>query len=367
MLGEGKAGEALRQVHACLRSSPDDGGWLRVQGECHLAGGEPEAAAESFGRALQLDVHDVHALDGIARALEAGGLVEPAIEAWRQVLVRDNHNVRAVDHVTRLLFKNDCLEAAVQVLRQGSDDFPNNERWRTNLAACLLQQGKLEKLEELAAEQVKSGTASSGLHLNWVRAQLYQPSSTGSSLRMAAESYTRRHTVFPPPARPPMPEVKGPLRVGILNTCLYAHNTTQHLLGWLPWIDRQRIQVHLYSGSHHSDKWTEKVASHAHCLTNIARLEDDATCQVIRSHALHALVDMNEFANNGRLGLLSRRPAPVLLHLYGNAITTGLSVLDARISDEFAEPAGPPDGFSTETVARIPGGYYCYTDPPRAC
>lgn len=96
---------------------------------------------------------------------------------------------------------------------------------------------------------------------------------------------------------------------------------------------------------------------------DIKTLSDESAADVIRGDRIDILVDLSLHMAGNRMLLFARRPAPVQVTYLAYPGTSGLDVMDYRISDPFIDPPGSDDGRYSEKSIRLPHCYWCYEMP----
>lgn len=81
---------------------------------------------------------------------------------------------------------------------------------------------------------------------------------------------------------------------------------------------------------------------------------------MIAADEIDILVDLAGHSGAHQLATMAQRPAPVQATWLGYLNTTGLTRIDYRITDGFADPPGLTERYHTESLARLPHSQWCY-------
>lgn len=169
-------------------------------------------------------------------------------------------------------------------------------------------------------------------------------------------------------ARPvPEPRRDDPLRIGLLSGDLFEHPVARFVEPLMQALDRDRFRLVIFSNSDHADATTARLRTLAEAWHELHRVPDDHAASLIRDASVDVLVDLGGHVPNGRPGILTRTPAPVLVTWLGYPNTTGIPGVDWRIVDDVTDP--PDRSWATERLLRIEAPFLCYrgpADPPRA-
>ncbi|MDH3981153.1 MAG: hypothetical protein OEU91_11650, partial [Gammaproteobacteria bacterium] len=88
---------------------------------------------------------------------------------------------------------------------------------------------------------------------------------------------------------------------------------------------------------------------------------DADVVETIRNDAIDILVDLGGHTAGNRLPVFAARAAPLQVTWLGYPNTSGLQEMDFRLTDALADPPGDIDAYYSETLARLPGCFLCYT------
>jgi predicted O-linked N-acetylglucosamine transferase (SPINDLY family) len=85
---------------------------------------------------------------------------------------------------------------------------------------------------------------------------------------------------------------------------------------------------------------------------------------MVEADDIDILVDMSGHMAGNRILIFARKPAPIQATWLGFTTTTGVSAIDYRITDSYADPPGMTEHLNTETLWRLPASFCVYQ--PRA-
>ncbi len=147
------------------------------------------------------------------------------------------------------------------------------------------------------------------------------------------------------------------LRVGYLSSDFREHPTARLLLGVLRHHDRRQVELFMYcSGWDDGSKLRQLLHAQFDHVHGVAGLSDAAAAQLIRSHTLDVLVELNGPTRANRMGILAHRPAPVQVGYLGWPGSVGGRVVDYVVADAHTVPPGAEQAYP-ERVIRLSGTY----------
>jgi len=94
-------------------------------------------------------------------------------------------------------------------------------------------------------------------------------------------------------------------------------------------------------------------------------MPDQAVVDLVRQDRIDILVDLGGHFRGNRLGVFAHRPAPIQVTYLGYPDSTGLSQMDYRLTDPWAD-LPDADRFYTERLWSLPAGFLCYRPPSDA-
>jgi len=140
------------------------------------------------------------------------------------------------------------------------------------------------------------------------------------------------------------------------------HPVGRFLLPLLERHDHRQFEVFWYSNTARPDAMTARFRSCADQWRDIANLRDQQAVEQVRADRIDILVDLSGHTAGNRLLVFAAKPAPVQVSYLGYPGTTGLTMIDSRLTDPFADPADLTDDFHTETLFRLPSTNWCFAE-----
>jgi predicted O-linked N-acetylglucosamine transferase (SPINDLY family) len=150
------------------------------------------------------------------------------------------------------------------------------------------------------------------------------------------------------------------LRIGYVSGDFRAHPVGWAFLPLIEHHDRSVCESYCYSVYDVSDALTRQIAGLADCWRNVALLPAREVADLIHRDSIDILVDLSGFGGIPTFDIFALRPAPVQASWIGYLSTSGLTRIDYRITDAYADPPGMSDRYHTESLLRLPHSQWCY-------
>ena len=273
--------------------------------------GATAAAAAAYGTVLAQDAHHAAAYRNLGETLLAAGNADAALASFRR-------------------FEVNCPEAlalAVQALEvlQHHGDFAGIDRYL----------GGLAQQRYRAADDVELCDSLEQL----LYLLLFFDVEPAVVLNYATMYDRALRAIHGPPLAPRSARRPGRLRIGYLSADLRGH-----VMGKMTWHevqhhDRARFALHFYSLANERDEWTARFEGIAESFVVLAEASEREAALRIREDDLDLLVDLSTHTRGARPGILALKPARIQITHVASAGTVGLSTIDFKLTDRYADVA----------------------------
>jgi predicted O-linked N-acetylglucosamine transferase (SPINDLY family) len=150
------------------------------------------------------------------------------------------------------------------------------------------------------------------------------------------------------------------LRIGYVSSDFYMHPVGVFIIPLLERHDRSAYGIYCYSSGTKVDDVTGQIRAMADVWRDVALMSDAELADTVNRDAIDILIDLSGHSGVFRLGVFARQPAPLQVTWLGYLNTTGLTRIQYRLTDRYADPPGMADQRHTETLYRLPGSQWCY-------
>jgi protein O-GlcNAc transferase len=348
------------------RTRPEVEGWY-LEAEARYRRGDPAGAGDLCARVLARAPGHVGALCLSGLIHGAGGDLATAAERLARAWALAPGRPEIAYHLGLAQFEQHRYEEAGKSFAAALALAPGRAEALRALGHVHWNLGRYAEARARFAQALESEPADMSNVHNLLFCACYDPGLTGPALAELHREWGRRYLEgLPDPgavrhANPPNPE--RVLKVGYLSPDFRRHPVTVFLRPILATHDRSRVETYAYANVARPDDATAEMRAACAHWRDVTRLDDAALAERIRADGIDVLVELAGYSGGTRLRVLGRRPAPVQVSYLGYPATTGLPVVDWRLTDAVADPPGT-EVLYTERVARIEGGFCCYKPLP---
>ena len=342
----------------------------------HLAG-DTAQGVEQMKRAAQLNPRSVAYNYNLGLVYEAIGDMPAAIACYRQVIANDRGGQW---HCTLAKQLTDAgqLDDAIEFAREALTLLAPHARGiaHNQLANALTLKGELTEAIANFQIAISLEVENAMMNSNYVFALNYggQPDLTAifqehKKFGDKFESFVPRMYVNPLQAKAgasAFTNSKRRLRIGYVSPDFNDHAVGKFIEPVLAAHDINKFELFCYYNKPRVDDATKRMQSAVANWRMTADMSDDELARMIQADAIDILVDLSGHTGLNRLLVFARKPAPIQVTWIGYPNTTGLSTMDYRITDAFADPIGATEALHTEKLVRMPECFSCFKPPSNA-
>lgn len=326
--------------------------------------GDLNAARDCLERALLLNPDFMPAYINLGRIHERLGDAGKAVIQWSTLVDRLSavdgnaitHKVAALNQTARVLEENQQDESAEAMLRQTLDLDRDQREALQHYIALRQRQCKwpvVQPWERVSRETLLSGTSPLSLAAYADDPMLQLAAAWNYNLRdvgSPGEGMITSHWAAREGGR------GGRLRIGYLSSDLRDHAVGYLMAEVFGLHDRDAVELFAYyCGPALGGPLQERIKATVDHWVPISDLDDETAARRIADDGIQILVDLNGYTRDGRLKMVARRPAPVIVNWLGFPGTMGSPYHHYIVADDWVIPPGDEIYYS-EKVLRLP----CY-------
>ena len=326
--------------------------------------GDLEKAKYHLAEAVQVNPASYESTFSLARILVKLAKFSEAVNFFQKALAIEPSNADVLNGLAFALEKARRLNDSIQLFERSIALKPNSVATLGNLGHALLSSGR-------AAEAInyfkRCLEIEPGNQIIWDRYLFSLVFSEGTDRKIIFEENKRWAatiedkitdlTVFSNSYLNPDKKIK----IGYYSKEFYSHVTSLFFETLLKYHNHTGFEIHCYSDCIKPDKVTAYLEKKSDFWWDVSQIEPNLIAQKVRSDHIDIFVGTTNFLSSNRI-VSAHQPAPIVVSYMNQVSSTGLSIVDYLITDEYISPTGISDNFFTERLIRLPD-FICYCPP----
>jgi len=365
----GQLDSAVRAYRQAIALNPDYPAARYNLGNALKDIGQLDEALAAYRQAIALKPNDAEAHNNLAVVLAGKGQFDLASSAYRQAIALKPDYAEAYSNLGDALRDKGRLEESIAAHRQAITLRPDFPEAHNNLGNALMDGGQLDEAVAAYRQAIALKPDFAIAHSNLVYTLHFHSTYDAKAIEEEHRCWNRRHAEPLAKFIQPHPNDRSPdrrLRVGYVSADFREHPVGRFLLPLLEHHDHRQFQVFCYSNTFKVDPLTARIRAQAQQWRQIVGQSDQDAAARIRADGIDILVDLSGHTAGNRLPVFARKPAPVQVSYLGYPGATGLTTIDYRLTDAWADPPESTDCFHSETVHRLPQSNWCFAQPASA-
>jgi predicted O-linked N-acetylglucosamine transferase (SPINDLY family) len=151
------------------------------------------------------------------------------------------------------------------------------------------------------------------------------------------------------------------LRVGYVSSDFRKHSVAYFIKALLKNHNRRLIETFCYYNNYIIDETTELLKTYCENWRSIFEMDDQDVYKKIKDDRIDILVDLSGHTPGNKLLVFALKAAPIQITYLGYPNTTGLSTMDYRLTDKYADPGDYSDPLFSEKLIKLNKSFLCYS------
>jgi predicted O-linked N-acetylglucosamine transferase (SPINDLY family) len=369
LLSLGRVDDAIEKFKKAIALQPDFPLSHNNLGTALKQKSQPAQALACFNRTLELQPDSFEAMNNLATILQEFGRVKESIQLFNEAIALSPNYVQAHNNLGNALKLEGRTDEAIAAYQKALSLSPNLAVTYNNLGNAFLDVSRIEDSVAAYERAISIQPADATFRSNRLFALHMLPN---IDQRQIFQDHLKWDQMHGPPLRSFIQphsndrSTSRRLKVGYVSPDFREHSVSYFVQSLLAAHDPRAVEIFCYADLNRPDQITEKLKSLSHHWHDITGLKDEQAAALIRGHKIDILVDLAGHTARNRLLVFAAKPAPVQITWLGYPDTTGLSAMDYRLSDAFADPPGATEQYHSEKLLRLPRSFLCFTAPTDA-
>ena len=361
--------EACKAYTRAVRIRPDSAEAHFNLGNIHKDLGRFEDAATSYQQALEINPDYAQAFCNLGSAFREMGRADTAMACYRRALDSDPDFAEVYNNMSILHTEQGRIGEAIFCCKSAQALRADFAESYNNLAQALKYSGKVKESITWYERSLALAPETAFVHSNFLYALSYLEDMSPEAVTRAHHHWAKCHGASITDRFQDHSNTADPgrrFRVGYVSPDFRKHPVATFIEPVLAEHDRSAMEVICFSEVRRKDAVTRRLRRLADRWFDTAGITDQRLAGMIQTAGVDILVDLAGHTAGNRMPLFSLRPAPIQVTYLGYPNTTGLSTVDYRITDAWADPPGQTEDWHTEDLVRLDHGFLCYTPPEAA-
>jgi predicted O-linked N-acetylglucosamine transferase (SPINDLY family) len=357
----GREDQAIVLLERARALAPEAAAIYADLGQALFARGRFDEAIAAYLHAAKIEPNFPPIHCNLGSAFLAAGQIDRAVESLRRALELKTDYPGALSNLGLALRHQSHIDAAIDCFRRAIQLQGDFAEAHNNLAGALLDLGQVDEALEEARSAARLRPDSPAIGGFVLFALQHRSNAADQSTLPDATAWHQRHTASIP--RCPIAVNRSEreiLKIGYVSADFCRHSVSYFFEPLLDSHDRRQFQIICYSNRLRRDDVTDRIRQKSTAWREIAALSDQQLIEQIRTDAIDILVDLSGHTVGNRLPAFAAKPAPIQVSYLGYPDTTGIPLIDYRLTDALADPPGMNDSHNAEKLMRLPVTAWCY-------